>query len=1000
MILENPNYKLKEDNIFNLREKDFSQIEPTCREILRATEDIGLSVKEFGLRTSRVQSGELSPTIKQMLKIVLEKDNTEIDISFAIPKLVDGNYIIVNGRRKIPFFQLFDLPIITTGKSIKLRTNVATLMVVQEKECPFVQITFLGKKVPFSLLMLSYYGPEELNDRFDFSKIILENLGDTIYEKLLYDLKTYYDESPGYSQDDFIYELGSNYSKYNPRQKGDDVVYAVDLILKTDVQSRRFFTTDNIIEELIRSMIYSNEYSDLDLTNKRVRCFEYMVTSKISKAVFDLCLSNRNSRQTKFNVNSTQILTECNVSDIVQFDFSINPVDELTKLSRISLLGPGGFERENVPEHLRDIYPTMFGRICPVDTPDRDNCGVLQSLIPNVDLDDNFKFTENSNQNEPISIPVSLVPFCEHDDQTRLQMASSQMRQSVMLQEFDKPLVSSGTESLYTKNTQFIKIARKDGKVTYVDRNIIIVVYDDKDSDVFDVSYRKIYVGNLDVFKIYVNQDDKVKKGDILAESKFLNNSEISIGKNLLTCVGVYYGNNYEDGIVISNRLVDEGVFRTVHYKDLSFNIPPHKVLLSLNNNYYKPILDYGDKLLKGDPYAILKDIPNDPINFNDILKEKLTMDSEKSVIITECNLYANNWNTDIPEYDDWIQKRVQKQIDDEKETQKIIKQHLPEKEAENYIKAKKLDKFENVGKFKFKGEKIQGINVELYGIFFRDIEVGDKIGNRHGNKGVVSAIIDHEKMPKLDNGQHADICINPLGIISRMNIGQLFELNLSMSIMDLRKKLKDMFHSNESQDNIKNYLLGYIKIIDNTNTGWLSQQFEEKLPEYIDDNFIDSLTMIQPPFESVDLEKVKKALAYTGTKFTYQVYDPVAQQNLENELAAGYMYFFRMVHIAETKLTARAISTYNRRTMQPLGGRRNLGGQRLGEMELACLIGHDGMENLHEFFTTKSDCIDLKNEYIRQALDADFIRQEEVSHVPESVKLLESYFTVIGIRK
>lgn len=999
MKIENKHYKLKDSNIFNLREADYNSIENISREILNAAEDIGFEVKEFGFKNVRFFSGELSPTIKQKLKILLERNSTELDLSFSIPKLINNNYVFINGRKKIPFFQIFDLPIITRGKNIKLRTNVATIMVMETKSCPFVQSTFLGKKVPLSLLFFSYYGPEEVENKFNLNSISLEDLGESLYEKLLYDLKTYYVESRDYTQDDFIHELGRFYSKYNSKQKGEDVVYALDLILKTDIQSKKFFITDSVLDELLYA-ITAEEISDLDLINKRVRCFEYMVTSKISKAIFDLCLSNRNSRQTKFNINSSQIISECNVSDIVQFDFAINPIDELTKLSRVSLVGPGGFDKENVPEHLRDIYPSMFGRICPVDTPDRDNCGVLQSLIPNVDLDENLKFTENYQEKEPISVPVSFVPFLEHDDQTRLQMASSQMRQAIMLQDFDPPLIKSGTEGLYTQHTQFLKVAKKDGRVTFVNKDMIIVVYDDKDVDIFDVSLRNIYVGNLDIFKIYVKQDDKFKARDILAESKYLTNGDINIGRNLLTTVGVYYGHNYEDGIVVSKRLVDEGTFRSVHYVDLSFTIPPNKVLLSLDDNEYKPLPGFRDKIKKGDPYAILKHIPVEPIEFLDIFVDGKKLETEKNIIITDCNIYANNWNNDIPQYNDWIKQKLESQIEKEKELKSLIKKYMPEKEAELYIKEHQLEKFNNVGNFKYKGEKLKGINVEMYGLFFRDIEVGDKVGNRHGNKGVISAIIDHDKMPQLENGKNADICINPLGIISRMNIGQLFELNLSMSLMDLKDNVLNMINDNKDQNEIKKYIVDYIKIIDNTEDMWLSKEFQKQLPEVINEKFITELSIIQPPFESVNSKQVKEALEYTNTKFTYKIYDSVSNQYLENELAAGYMYFFRMTHIAETKLSARSIGTYNRKTMQPLGGRKNLGGQRMGEMETACLIGHEGLSNLHEFMTTKSDCIDLKNDYIRKTLEADFVRQDESSEVPESVKLLQSYLTVIGVKR
>jgi hypothetical protein len=354
-------------------------------------------------------------------------------------------------------------------------------------------------------------------------------------------------------------------------------------------------------------------YDDISLlcdtlfTNKRVRCFEYMVVSKVSKIIFDLCLSNRTSRQPKFNINSTQILSECNVSDIVQFDFSINPIEELTKLSRISLLGPGGFKRENIPKHLRDICPSMFGRLCPVDTPDRDNCGVLQNMIVNVKLDDNLRFTREYQEKQPISIPVSMVPFLENDDQTRLQMSSSQMRQAILLKNFNDPMIKSGCEQLYTDQTQFVKRAKKDGEVLFINNKWLMVVYNDKSVDIFDVGYRKIYVEHMDFMNIYVKEGDKFKGGDILAESNFCKNGSIQFGQNLLTGVMVYYGNNYEDGIVISDRLVKEDVLTSINFRDLSFVVPPHKVLMTLSDREYKPLPQEFETLEKGEAYAITK---------------------------------------------------------------------------------------------------------------------------------------------------------------------------------------------------------------------------------------------------------------------------------------------------------------------------------------------------------------------------------------------------------
>lgn len=999
MNIINPTFKLQDEekNIFTFRRLDYEQILPLAREIVAPVEEIGFTINEVSLRDSRISSGELSKTLKQTLVIKLQKGTSNIDLSLFIPKLIDNNYVIINGRKKIPLFQLYDIPVVTRGETIKIRTNVATLMVSKEnQDSLFMKLSFLGKKVNLALFLCAYYDINELVNKFDLNSTI-EKEPESLYETLRYDLNELINESRGYTQDDFIVELGRKYSKYNAKSKGEDVIYALDLITKVDPISKKFLNKETIMEEIID--IVKNEFvDDMLLTNKRIRCFEYVVLGKISKIIFDFCFANRTARQPKFNTNSTQILSECNVSDIVQFDFSINPIEELTKLSRISLLGPGGFKRENIPKHLRDICPSMFGRLCPVDTPDRDNCGVLQNLVSNVKVDDDLRFTRDICERQPLSIPVSMTPFLKHDDQTRLQMASSQMRQSILLRNFDQPLIASGCEGLYTDQTQFVKRAKKDGTVINVSKDFLFVMYNDKTPDIFNISQRKIYVEHMDFMNIYVRVGDKFKAGDILAESSFCKDGKINIGKNLLTGVMVYYGNNYEDGIVISDRLVKEDVLTSAHFEELSFNLTADKVLLSLEKDNYKPLPEELDRLKMGSPYAIMKkltiDDPNSPFVENNVLEAK------RNFIITDVNLYANDWNTEIPQFKDWIERKIADQQEKEKYLQKTIQETFDKNTASKLIKENGLDKFSFVGKYKFKRERINGVKIDIFGMYYRQIKVGDKLANRHGNKGIVSRIVPHEKMPQLKDGRHLDICINPLGIISRMNIGQLYELHLAMSFQDLKNNMIKMLDEGFEQEEIKSYLLEYIKIVDKTIGGWYLKQFQEQMPEKITKEFVSTLSLIQPPFESSCLDDLKKALEYTGTSFKQKLYDPVSSIHIFNQIAVGFIYFFRMVHIAEEKLSARGIGAYARRTLQPLGGRKNKGGQRCGEMETACLIGHDAPANLFEFLTTKSDCIDLKNKYIRDFTTSNMIDYEMVNidSIPESVKLLNSYLTVLGV--
>ena len=220
MNIINPAFVIQDPrkNIFTFRKMDYNNILTQARQIIQPVTEIGFQIVELDLRDSKFSSGELSKTIKQNLVIRLQKGTSNIDLSVFIPKLIDDNYIIINGRKKIPLFQLFDIPLVTRGEAIKLRTNVATLMITREKEEPTIFVSFLGKKMPLSLLLLAYYGMENLINRFDLTNFKIRDRSN-LMELLIQDLAAFCLESKGYTQDDFIIEIGRIYSRYNAKSK-------------------------------------------------------------------------------------------------------------------------------------------------------------------------------------------------------------------------------------------------------------------------------------------------------------------------------------------------------------------------------------------------------------------------------------------------------------------------------------------------------------------------------------------------------------------------------------------------------------------------------------------------------------------------------------------------------------------------------------------------------------------------------------------------------------
>lgn len=994
MNFVNPNFKLNVDNVFNLRLREFSKLEEKLTRMLSFID--GWCIENLSISDDDIiDESEIYKTLKRNINISLVKNDKsqKVDLLFMIPKLIMNNYFLVGGRYKIGEFQLFDVPISSWKDSIRLRFNTCQGLVYlkKKKSRPSVYISIFNRDVPLVFLLLSLKSYNEL-----ISELEKENNNNIIYTELLKDLSIH-DEK----------HTREYYLKQIPR--GDELVASLNIIPKIDPCAIDFLETGSIIDDLIKYIRFFDPNSYLSYDNKRVRFLEYIITGPISKILFDFYLSSMKRSKRSFSANSNEIMKRVNVSEIIQFDFSINPIEELSKLSTISLSGRDGFNKQNVPESIRDIDKSQFGRICPVDTPDRENCGVVMRLLPNVILDDNLRFSKIVDDRQVVSVTTSFVPFLEHDDPTRLQMAASQMRQAILLSDLEKPLIQSGCESLYTDKTQFIKKAKLPGDVIFADSEFIIIKYDNNEIDIFDVRPRKIYIDNLDIFNVYVKTGDRVSEGQIVAESYFCDNGSICIGKNLKVGVCVYHGLNYEDGIVISDRMVKESVLEGVGYKDLSFFIPSDSILLSLDKDTYKPLPNIGDVIQSGQPYAIIKKIPpiSSPLS---IFDEENLLTCDKTVVIRDIKVYVNNCTVEgLQEWMWWIKKKV----DEQKERENIIiselQKHLPDDKLEEfkvmYLNAFYKDnfdftKYENTFKRKIKEEVFDGIYVEMTGLYLRPIEVGDKLGNRHGNKGVVSAIIPQEKMLKLSDGSPLDIIINPLGIISRMNIGQLFELHLSMSLQDLKKKMLQLIENGSTNDELKGYLLKYIEIV-SRRARWYYEQFKEQLKNItIDKEFIENLTLIQPPFESLSIDDLKEAMEYSGTSFVYEVYDPVTGSKLQNPIAVGYMYFIRMIHIAEDKITARSIGSYNKKTLQPSSGKKHKGGQRLGEMECCCMIATEGVANLSECLTLKSDSVGAKSNWIKKMLSNENNDTIETDDVNESVRLLNAYLTALGVMK
>lgn len=968
----------------------------------------------------RIRKEELKRNIIKTLVIMLrDPKEKEFTYELKVPELIMDQFFYIGGYLKIPLFQLFDHPILyTKPNQIKLRTNILTLNAKRPKDNEVEEfvVNLFNRKIPLHQLIACYHNKGEL-DNF-FNKINTSN-------NYLLSVRTKCEDIwNNNQQENLIKEIGKKFStvKNDEEKKGRSILFSLKVANELDFFSRRYMKTDSILFELLNT-IHQGTRSDTDIQRKRIRFSEYVLAPLVRK-IYDMIITLYNTRKSiNFKIPKNIILEKCNVSDesttsIVHFNLSTNPTSELATLFQAILTGPGGFKKENVPNHLRTLDESQFGYICAADTPDRDGCGVVQNMVPVIKLDKYGNFGK-ANKKIITSYPISLTPFLRNDDQTRLQMASNQIKQTILLKNSEKPMIKSGTEDAYLSKGTFLYSAKDDGEVIHLNSDCMIVIYKDGSGEVFKPYYRMILMDYLKPRKI---EGEKFRKGEILAESKFLKNGELSLGQNLLCGLMIYKGWNYEDAIVISDE-VSNKKFTSLHDIDLSFELEPHQCLLSLNNEEYESLPKIGQTLKKGDVYCRIKVI-NPGADLELINIEPLEKTVPRDCKIVSIEVYPNYWNKDIEENHNLIETYIAKQTKRFEEILEKITKYLGPSECEKFLDINglaRLDSKNKIGKYYYEGKKVKGVLFKIKAIYEEKIGTGDKIANRHGNKGVIGKIIPKEKMPTLPDGRKMDIVINPLGIISRMNVGQLYELHLSECLYQLKKKL-------HTSKNPEKYLLGFLKLVDNkTKDRWIQKklynEFKDNKKSLSLEEAISRLYIIQPAFQSIEPEDLIQIMVYVGlltSRITipkdssleeklliclkhisdkYKIYDPIAESEINNLIACGYMYFEKLVHRASDKMSARSIGPYSKKTLQPLGGKSSHGAHRLGEMEVWSLMAYNSKELLKSLLTTHSDSSVKKNELLAKILEnPDLIDEEDNDRKPESLSILEGNLRVIGI--
>jgi len=772
--------------------------------------------------------------------------------------------------------------------------------------------------------------------------------------------------------------------KINKRLK-QDVPEDVIVLTKEDV-----LQTIDYVKKLVNGEGFTDDIDNL--SNRRVRGVGELLSIqvkggmlKMSKMVREKMTVQDITTLTPQSLLNTKplnalILEFFGSGQLSQFMDQSNPLAELTHKRRISALGPGGLSRERAGFEVRDVHNSHYGRICPIETPEGPNIGLIGSLSTYgkvnkygfietpfvkiedgkadfndieylgadeeegkfiaqadtlIDEDGNFLTDEvvcrygeeivhidkskvdllDVSPKQLVSVSAGLIPFLEHDDANRALMGSNMQRQAVPLLKTQAPYVGTGLERKVAIDSGAVITSKASGKVTYVDANRITVT--DKNGVEHNHRLLNFEKSNQSMClhqKPIVDLDEKVKKGDIIADGPSTAGGDLALGKNILLAFMPWEGYNFEDGILISERLRKDDVFTSLHIEE--FDIEARTTKLG-DEEITREIPNVSEEALKNlDENGIIRIGAH--VTPDDILVGKVTPKGESEPPAEEKLLRA-------------IFGEKAKDVRD-------TSLRLPHGVKGTVVDVLVLSK-EN-------GDDLKaGVNqlVRIYIAEKRKIMVGDKMSGRHGNKGVISRVLPIEDMPHLENGTPIDICLNPLGVPSRMNIGQVLEVHLGLAIGDMDKYIATPVFDGASEEDVKDFLedAGYSR------TG-----------------------------------KVKLIDGRTGEPF-------------DNPVTVGRMYMLKLHHLVEDKMHARAIGPYSLVTQQPLGGKAQFGGQRLGEMEVWALEAYGASNILQEMLTVKSDDIGGRTKTYEAIVKGQAMPEADA---PESFRVLIKEFQSLGL--
>jgi DNA-directed RNA polymerase subunit beta len=828
-------------------------------------------------------------------------------------------------------------------------------------------------------------------------------------------------------------------------------------------------------------------------------------------------------------------------SQLSQFMDQNNPLSEVTHKRRVSALGPGGLTRERAGFEVRDVHPTHYGRVCPIETPEGPNIGLINSLATyartndygfletpyrkvvkgkvtddieflsaineaehviaqaSATLDKNMKFVDeliavrhmseftvmppervgymDVSPKQVVSVAAALIPFLEHDDANRALMGSNMQRQAVPTLVADKPLVGTGMERYVATDSGVCMVAERSGVIDSADASRIVVRVNQKDVgvdeapvDIYNLTkYTRSNQNTCINQRPIVKEGDAIERGDILADGPSIDLGELALGQNMRIAFMPWNGYNFEDSILVSERVVKEDRFTTIHIQELtciardtklgseeiSGDIPNvgEGALSKLDESgivYIGAEVEAGDILVgKVTPKGETQLTPEEKLlraifgeKASDVKDTSLRVPTSAKGTVIDVQVFTR----DGLEKDARALQIEKHQLDqyrkDLKEEYRIFEEAifahlgstlkgkstvsgggfskgttltpamLAELDRDQWFKLKlsdakandalvsaerqleeqnKLleDRFEDKrGKLQSGDDLAPGVLkiVKVYLAIKRRIQPGDKMAGRHGNKGVISVIMPVEDMPYDENGEPVDIVLNPLGVPSRMNVGQILETHLGMAAKGLGDKINAMIKEQQKVSEVRKFL----EAIYNNGDGRIEdiKSFSDTDVMELAANLSQGVPMATPVFDGAAEDSIKRLLKLADLPESGQftLYDGRSGEAFERPVTVGYMYMLKLNHLVDDKMHARSTGSYSLVTQQPLGGKAQFGGQRFGEMEVWALEAYGAAYTLQEMLTVKSDDIAGRTKMYKNIVDGDH-RMEP--GMPESFNVL-----------